>query len=130
MIATLVFTTKIDDVLVDVGTLTLSDPTATYGIKRNDNDAIVVAAGTVVSRISTGTFQFQFEEPAEDIWYTVQERWVYEGEAHYVEHTYFASHAGDSRIPEVDRIALVGAVVVSPLSVFQGQRPQQFYSVE
>jgi hypothetical protein len=132
MHATLTFTTEIEGSLVDAGTLTLADPAAepTYGVKRNDTDEVVLAAGTVVPRISVGTFQIEFDEPAEDIWYTVWENWEYAGVEYHIEHTYFASHTGDSRIPAGDRIELTGAVLVSPVSVFNKQRPWQFYEVE
>lgn len=131
MKATITFTTKIDDVLVDAGELTLTDPaeTPTYGVKCIDTGEVVVSAGTVVPKVATGTFELEFNEPTEDATYTVWERFVYAGETYYVEHTYFAYHAGDSKIPDEDRIALVGAVLASPVSIFQGQRPRQFYLV-
>jgi hypothetical protein len=48
--ALLRFTTKIAGVLADVTSVVLSDPTGTYGIKRNDTGATVIAANTAMSK--------------------------------------------------------------------------------
>ena len=39
--------------LTDPTSMTLIDPTGTYGVKRNDTNAVVVAAGTPMAKIST-----------------------------------------------------------------------------
>lgn len=61
---TLRLTTKIAGVLADVTAVTLSDKPAaqspTYGVRRTDTSAVVVAAGTAVPKVSTGLYEYSF----------------------------------------------------------------------
>jgi len=41
-------------------TVTLSDSTATYGIKQNSNDAVILAAGTAVTNAATGVYTYSY----------------------------------------------------------------------
>ena len=43
------FPWKVEGVLTDVTTAKLSDPTGTYGVKRNDTSAVVVADATAMT---------------------------------------------------------------------------------
>jgi|2_EtaG_2_1085320.scaffolds.fasta_scaffold04725_6 hypothetical protein len=52
------------------GGLVLSDSTGTFGVKRNDTDAVVVADGTAMTEVSTGIFSHSFTDPALDLIYT------------------------------------------------------------
>lgn len=58
----------------------LSDSTGTYGIKRNDTDAVVVADNTAMTNVSTGVYSYTFSDPADDLTYTVALEVVYGGE--------------------------------------------------
>ena len=60
-----------DDVRFDPNSVTLSDSTGTFGVKRNDTDAVVVADGTAMTKVSTGVYRHTFTEPATDLTYTI-----------------------------------------------------------
>lgn len=69
----------IDGALANVTSIVLSDPTGAYGLKRNDNDAVVVADGTAMTNITTGIYEHTFTDPADDLEYTYWIEWVYDG---------------------------------------------------
>jgi len=77
----------IDGVLTDVTSVVLSDPTATYGVKRNDTGAVVVADGVAMTRASTGVYRHTFAEPEQYLTYTYWVEWVYAGQTYRDEHT-------------------------------------------
>jgi len=87
---TLRFTTKIADVLADVTSVVLSDPDGVFGIQRTDTEATLVAADTAMTWVSTGTYEYDFDEVASftGIEYRFYVKWVYAGETHYVENIY------------------------------------------
>lgn len=66
-------------VLTNATTAVLSDATGTYGIKRNDTDAVVVADGTALVNSSTGVYTYSFADPASDLTYTYALEFVYGG---------------------------------------------------
>ena len=74
---------KVDSVLTDPTSIVLSDSTGTYGVKRDDTGAAVVAAGTAMTQISTGDYQHQFTDPANDLTYTYCVKIVYGGATYY-----------------------------------------------
>jgi hypothetical protein len=53
-----------------VASVVLCDPTGTYGIKRNDTNAVVVPAGTPLAREGVGVYSYTFTEPAPGLTYT------------------------------------------------------------
>lgn len=57
-------------VLADPYSVTLSAADASYGVKRNDTSAVVVADGTAMTKVSTGVYQHSFTDPASDLVYT------------------------------------------------------------
>lgn len=59
--------------LADADAVVLSDSTGTYGIKRNDTGATVIASGTAMTNPTTGTYIYDFTPPARLVEYTV---WV------------------------------------------------------
>lgn len=87
-------THKVDGVLTDATSVVLQDPTGTYGIKRNDTDAAVVAAGTALTKQSTGTYRYTFTEPAEGVAYTAYVMVTYGGLTHYYERDLSAYTSG------------------------------------
>lgn len=64
------FTIRIGGVLTNVASAVLSDPTGTYGIKRNDTGAVVVADGTALTNTAVGVYQHTFADPVFDLEYT------------------------------------------------------------
>ena len=77
-------TFRVEGVLTDVTTAKLSDPTGTYGIKRNDTDAVVVADGTDMTHSATGVYEYSFED-TQDIAYTAYVEFVYGGSTFHFE---------------------------------------------
>jgi len=80
-----VWTHKVSGVLTDCTTVKLSDPTGTYGVKRTDNDAVVVADGTAMTKDATGTYSSSWTDPTTDLTYSIYVEWVYDGLTHYAE---------------------------------------------
>lgn len=77
-------TWKVEGVLTNVTTAKLSDPTGTYGIKRNDTDAVVVDDGTNMTNSSTGVYDYSFTDTV-DVAYTAYVEIVYDGSTYYFE---------------------------------------------
>lgn len=53
----------VNGVLTNATTAKLSDPTGTYGVKRNDTNAVVVADATAMTNDSTGAYSYTFTDP-------------------------------------------------------------------
>jgi uncharacterized phiE125 gp8 family phage protein len=68
---------EVDGVLVDAKTAKLSDASGTYGIKRNDTGAVVVADDTDLTHDGTGLYSYSFTDPALDLTYTYALEFVY-----------------------------------------------------
>jgi len=77
-------TFKVAGVLTNVSSAKLSDPTGTYGIKRNDTEAVVVADGTNMTNSATGTYDYVLTA-AFDVSYTAYIEFVYDGDTIYIE---------------------------------------------
>ena len=86
---TLKETFTISGVLTDVTSVVLNDPTSTFAIKRNDTGVALtdVSAGTVMERVSEGTYEYSFEEPDVNLTYTYWVEWEYLGATYRDEHT-------------------------------------------
>jgi len=75
---------RVDDVLTNVTTAKLSDPTGTFGVKRNDTDAVVVADGTNMTNSATGVYEYSFDDVV-DVAYTAYVEIVYLGATYHLE---------------------------------------------
>lgn len=69
---------KVEGVLTNVTTAKLSDPTGTYGVKRNDTNAVIVADGTAMTNTATGIYEYSFTD-VEGVAYTAYVEFVYGG---------------------------------------------------
>ncbi len=78
-------TFMIGGVLTDVTSAKLSDPEGAYGVKRNDNGAVVVVDGTDMTKMNTGTYEYTLSVVA-DIAYTAYIEFVYDGDTFHVEY--------------------------------------------
>jgi len=67
-------------VYFDPTSVVLSDTTGTYGVKRDDTDAVVVAAGTAFTKTATGKYEYTFTPSVGGLTYTYVTKWVHEGE--------------------------------------------------
>jgi hypothetical protein len=75
---------KVDGVPVNVTSALLSDPTGTFGVKRNDTNATVVPDGTAMTLVSTGTYQYEFSDVV-GVDYTAYVEFVYDGATYHFE---------------------------------------------
>jgi hypothetical protein len=75
---------KVDGVPTDVDSALLSDPTGAFGVKRNDTDAVVVADGVAMTRVSAGTYQYEFSDVV-GVAYTAYVEFVYGGATYHFE---------------------------------------------
>lgn len=73
------FDFSVENVLVDATTAVMSDPTGTYGVKRTDTDAVVVADGTALTNIATGIYQHTWTDPAPNLTYDYWGEFVFNG---------------------------------------------------
>ena len=101
-------TFKIDGVLTDMTSVKLADPTGTFGVKRNDTGAVVVANDTAMTRTAAGTYQYGFNDPAPGLTYTYSLKFVYNGQTYYVADT-FAELAVSPSLSAIE--TLVGNVL-------------------
>jgi hypothetical protein len=62
-------TLKVDNTLITPDAIVLSDTGGTYGIKRADNDAVVVANDTAMTLVSEGVYQHEFVDPEYNLTY-------------------------------------------------------------
>lgn len=78
---------KVDGVPTNPTSMKLSNEPATYGVKRDDNDAVIVADDTAMVWVSTGTYEYTFTEPSGYGGpYTAWVEVVYAGSTYYIEH--------------------------------------------
>ena len=70
---TITFNLTVNAVPTNATTVTLSDSTNTFGARRTDTNATVVAAGTALNNTATGVYSYSFTDPAPGLTY---EYWV------------------------------------------------------
>lgn len=76
---------RVDGVLTDVTSATLSDPTGAFGVERLDNNAVIVADGTPLVHISTGVYEYELTDPAPNLIYHYYVEVVRGGATYFVE---------------------------------------------
>lgn len=72
-------TFRVDGVLTDVTAAKLSDATGTYGVKETASGTVVVADGTAMTKVSTGTYIYTSADLADDTAYTAWVEFEYAG---------------------------------------------------
>jgi hypothetical protein len=72
-------------VLTDVTSAVLSDPTNTFGVRRTDTNAVIVADSTALTNTGTGLYSYTFTEPAPGLTYEYWMEFVYGGETYRVQ---------------------------------------------
>lgn len=80
----IVKTWRVEGVLTDVTSAKLSDPTGTFGVRRNDTLAVIVPDGTNMLHGSTGVYEYSFED-VQDVAYTAYVEFVYLGSTFHFE---------------------------------------------
>jgi len=74
-------------VLTNMTSVKLSANDGTYGVKRNDTGAVVVADDTEMTNVSLGVYEYDFTDPDYDLTYTYVLEVTYLGETYWVEGT-------------------------------------------
>ncbi len=82
-------TFEIDGVLTDLDSVpAFTAENASYsGVIRNQDDAVVVAADTTLTKSATGTYTYSFTESPNSYTYTYWIKWIYSSTTYYDEHT-------------------------------------------
>ena len=75
---------EVEGVLTNVTSAKLSDPTGTYGVKRDDTAEVIVADGTDMTNTSTGVYEYSFDIES-NVAYTAYIEIVYEGATYHFE---------------------------------------------
>jgi len=70
-------------VLTDPTSIKLSAEDGSYGVKRTDTDAVVVADNTAMNKVATGVYTYSFEDPTAGLTYQYSVEVVYDGETYY-----------------------------------------------
>ncbi len=65
---------NVNGVPTDVTSFVLSDAAGVYGVKRNDTGTLVVAGGTAMTWVATGTYEYTFTAPTAGLTYTAYYR--------------------------------------------------------
>lgn len=102
---TIQFDLRIGGVLTDAtpGSVVLSNPAGTFGVRRLDTLATVVAAGTPLVHISTGVYRYSFTDPAPNLTYNYYVQWEYGGNTYNIEQDISGNTGGGvapSEIPD------------------------------
>lgn len=63
------YTHKIGDVLTDAISIVLGDSDNKYGIRRADDGELIINSGIAMTKVSVGTYEYSFNDPARDIEY-------------------------------------------------------------
>jgi hypothetical protein len=100
-------TFKIDGVLTDMTSVKLSSYDGSFGVKRTDTDAVVVPDGTTMVKTATGTYQYEFTDPADNLTYEFVLEYVYGGETYWLTDTFVGPATTDYRTT----VALVSGII-------------------
>lgn len=76
-----------DGVPTDLTSIKLQDESGTYGLRRIDNQAVVVASGTALTRLALGVYQHSFTDPAASLDYEYVLRIITGGNTYYYPRT-------------------------------------------
>jgi hypothetical protein len=121
---TITFKHRKDGVLTDVTSAVLSDPTDTFGVKRDDTSAVVVANNAAMTRQSTGVYVYTFDDPG--VAMTAYIKYVFQGATYRIEDdlpaigAVNAAPAGQVYFEDIDEArALAATLPSSRLAAFR-----------
>jgi hypothetical protein len=105
-----------DGVLTDATSVVLSDAGATYGVRRLDTMAVVVAAGTAFTHDATGIYTYTFTDPAPGLTYQYSRSVVLDGVTYRATGTVAGGLADTTLLTTLDPY-IVPRVSGAPLSL-------------
>jgi hypothetical protein len=112
-------TFRIGGVLADMTSVKLSDEAGTYGVKRMDTGAIVVADGADMTRVSTGVYEYEFTDPAYNLTYDYCVEYVYLGDTRWDQDT-LTGPTSAAAGPADSNLAVVYEDLVAEVAYFLG----------
>lgn len=89
---------RVNNILTDPTSAKLSDKTDTYGVRRADTLAVVVADDTTMTKVSTGIYEYAFTDPAPDLTYEYVFEVVYLGSTSYYQGTIAGGATGTENL--------------------------------
>src|SRR4051812_25312199 len=110
---TLTFVLDLGAGSVDADAVVLSDPAATYGVRRADTNAVVVAAGTAMTHGATGTYTAAFTDPAAGLVYQYFVKATIGTETYWFERRYTKPVAAYLDVEQADALAATTSGLVS-----------------
>lgn len=117
---------SIKGVLTDPTSIKLSDPTGAYGVKRNDNNAYVVADGTAMTKVSTGVYTYNFTDPAYSLTYTYWVEIVYDGETYHLDFTATGGVDNGTIAYDIETMVDILGLYFNELLQIAGDAPDEF----
>ena len=110
---------KVGGVLTDATSVKLSSEDGTYGVKRTDNDAVVVADGTDMTRSATGVYEHSWEDPTTGLTYEYSIEVVYNGRTYYHVETVLGGTSTSAAT------GITGAAIITEAKRFIGVRSSE-----
>lgn len=107
---TIRFTFWVNGALANAAAVVLRDPANSFGVRRTDTSAAVVAAGAVMTHSGLGTYEYSFADPAPGLVYNYWVEVLYDGATYRFERNQSAAPATDAAasyltIDEANQIA-------------------------
>ena len=90
---------------VDADAVVLSDAAGTYGVRRTDTNAVVVAANTAMTHTATGTYTCTFTDPAPGLVYQYVVKATIGAATHWFDRRYVKPVAAYMDVDEADALA-------------------------
>jgi hypothetical protein len=98
---------------VDADAAVLSDPAGSYGVRRADNSAVVVAGDTAMTHTGTGTYNYTFADPAIGLVYEYVVKATIGAATHWFERRYAKPVPAYLDVDEADTLAATTSGLVS-----------------
>ena len=98
------FTLVVNGSLMDATSVIFSDQAGLLGVQRTDSGATIVSAGTALTRIGLGTYEYDLTDPAPGLLYNYFIQWVFQGSKFWVEQTIPGSLATPLYYCTVDQV--------------------------
>lgn len=121
---------------VDADSVTLCDDagsppgnSATYGVRRTDNNAIIVAVNTAMTRVALGEYSFWFDDPADSLTYEYFIKVVYGGTTYFIHRTQAGPSALSSDDITIQLVVIKNGVLASLDEVPTLKNPAGTYGV-
>lgn len=118
---TISYALKVDGVLTNATTVKLSDPTGTFGVRRQDTQEAIVAEGVDFTHDSTGLYSYALTNLVAGVVYEYWIKRVYAGVTNRTERTFAASPKLEGYYASLsDLYAIAGEMNVQTYSALDG----------